>query len=163
MPDINIEAARKSWESAPDEHIARAINNIDDYNSSVKDIIIEEAERRQAENPHQQPYVEQTKSQKILSSVGLELDYEPEQTKDLGSAEKLIYLASGTAVFLASVTLIFSIISFFTGRILGVGPLSIIDATIAFTLAYGIYKKSRTCAVIIFLYWIVSIETKLSI
>jgi hypothetical protein len=46
MQNIDIEIARKSWREAPDSHIDQAINNIKDYDTLIKDIIIEEAEKR---------------------------------------------------------------------------------------------------------------------
>jgi hypothetical protein len=38
----------------------------------------------------------------------------------------------------------------------GWGPEMIIDAGLAFGLAYGIYRKSRTCAVILLAYFVIS-------
>ena len=44
--NFDIEVARKSWASAPNEHIDQAIRNLHDYGFDVQSIIIKEAENR---------------------------------------------------------------------------------------------------------------------
>ena len=46
MPDIVIEAAKKSWADAPDEHLKQAIESLENYDQQIRAIIIKEAENR---------------------------------------------------------------------------------------------------------------------
>lgn len=68
---------------------------------------------------------------------------------DMEKAERNIKIAVIAGAISGAVTLIFAL----TGA-LGFTKWSLIDAFIAFGLTFGIYKKSRVCAVALFAYWL---------
>lgn len=151
---IKLNEIRGRWKEETDERVKKAANeDIEEYAPEVQSIIKEEAERRRAAQANTKPVPKQTAAQKTLSSFGL--DYDPEETKDLQGAESLISCSLGAALLSASITLVLSVISCFGYSPLGMTPLSFIDVVVVFALAYGIYRKSRICAVIIFIYWVV--------
>jgi hypothetical protein len=152
----DLEEVRQLWQQEPDDNrvFRAATEDIEEYPLEVQTIIKEEAERRRIAQANTEPIPKQTMAQKAFSSVGL--DYDHEETKDLESANRLINLAFGAAVFSASITLVFSVIACFGYSFLGITPLSLVDVVVVFALAYGIHKRSRTCAVITFVYFVVS-------
>ena len=55
------------------------------------------------------------------------------------------------------ITTILSFIALFTGEnILGLGASSLFDAALIFGLAYGIHRRSRICAVLMLVYFVLS-------
>lgn len=58
------------------------------------------------------------------------------------------------ALFSASVTLIFVILAISGNSVLGISAWESLDVVLILGLAYGIYKKSRTCAVAMLVYFI---------
>jgi serine/threonine-protein kinase len=69
----------------------------------------------------------------------------------VSSKIKNAYLAG---IASGSLTLLFVVISQFSGPIANINGWGIIDVLLIFGLAYGIYRKSRTCAVILFVYFV---------
>jgi hypothetical protein len=70
-------------------------------------------------------------------------------------ANKAIKTAFIVAIISASLTLIASIIAFAGHTLEGrISPWMFLDAILIFVLALGLYKKSRICASLIFIYWI---------
>jgi serine/threonine-protein kinase len=72
---------------------------------------------------------------------------------DLIKANKAIKVAGGAAVFIGGLTLIVSVIAGLGYSFAGITVWSLFDAVFILGMAYGIYKKSRACAVIMFVYW----------
>jgi serine/threonine-protein kinase len=60
------------------------------------------------------------------------------------------------AAISGSITLFVSLLAIGGTSIAGVTGLNLVDAALIFGLAYGIYRKSRTCAVIMLIYFIAS-------
>lgn len=60
------------------------------------------------------------------------------------------------ALFSAGVTLVVTIIAMTGTEILGFSAWELIDVALILGLAFGIYKKSRTCAVLMLIYFIIS-------
>lgn len=68
--------------------------------------------------------------------------------------EKRIRNAVGAGIFTGAVTLIISVIALVTHTpVLGIDGWSVIDAALIAGLTFGIYKKNRTCAVIMLIYY----------
>lgn len=153
--NYNTEEVKELWKQEPDDNIVfrAATEDIEEYPQEIQSIIKEEAERRRTALANAKPIPKKTVVQKALSSVGL--DYDPEETKDLRGAEGLIRLSLWSAILSASITLVFSVIACFGYSFRGITPLGFIDVVFVLSLAYGIYRKSRTCAVIVFVYWVV--------
>ncbi len=57
-------------------------------------------------------------------------------------------------VISGSITLIVSLMALAGARLLGFTGWELIDAALIFGLAFGIYKNSRACAVLLFLYFV---------
>lgn len=153
----DLEEAKKLWAREPDDNrvFMAASVDINEYPPDIQAIIKEEADKRRAIQSEQSKSNESPKKQNtFLSDLGF--DYSSAQTNDLHSAEKLISFGFGAAIFSASVTLIFSVASLFGYDLIGLGASGLLDAIIVFSLAYGIYKKSRICAVIVFFYFVLS-------
>jgi hypothetical protein len=66
-------------------------------------------------------------------------------------AERMVACGWIAAAFVGLVTLIFSLTG---GR--GFTRLNLIDAALMFGLAYGIYRHSRTCSVLVLIYYLVN-------
>jgi len=154
----DLEEVRQLWQQEPDDNrVFRAsTEDIEGYPLEIQAIIKEEAERRRIAKTNTEPIPKQTMLQKGFSSVGLYCD--PKETKDLESANQLIRLAFWTAIIGASITLVLSVVACFGYSVLGlvVTPLGLVHAVVIFALAYGIHKRSRICAVITFVYFVVS-------
>ncbi|MBO9717596.1 MAG: hypothetical protein J7507_12495 [Pseudoxanthomonas sp.] len=60
------------------------------------------------------------------------------------------------AVVSGCITLVVTLIAMSGTDILGFSAWELIDVALIFGLAFGIYKKSRTCAVVMFVYFIIS-------
>ncbi|HEY2345662.1 MAG TPA: hypothetical protein VGH80_07250 [Xanthomonadaceae bacterium] len=60
------------------------------------------------------------------------------------------------AVVSGSITLVFTIIAVMGYSMMGITSASFIDVALIFGLAFGIHRKSRTCAVIMLLYFVAS-------
>ena len=72
MSEINIEIARQSWNNAPDEHVCKAVNNLDDYDTKVRGIILEEARKRRIVKESIQPNqrcTQESMSSKFLNKL----------------------------------------------------------------------------------------------
>lgn len=67
---------------------------------------------------------------------------------------KKIKNAWSAALFSAGITLIFVILAISGTSVLGISVWESVDVALMLGLAYGIYKKSRICAVAIFVYFI---------
>jgi len=60
-------------------------------------------------------------------------------------------------IFCGAITLIIVIISLVTGEaLLGIDAYALIDVVLIFALTFGIYKKSRLCAIAMFIYFLIS-------
>lgn len=57
-------------------------------------------------------------------------------------------------VISGAITLGVTLLAIFGKSILGFGPWELLDVALVFGLAFGIYKKSRTCAVLMLVYFI---------
>ena len=75
---------------------------------------------------------------------------------DLEKANKSIKIAYWTAIFSGSFTLIASVVAGFGYSFARMSIWGLSDAFLIFGMSFGIYKKSRVCAVIMFIYWIAS-------
>jgi serine/threonine-protein kinase len=60
------------------------------------------------------------------------------------------------AVISGSITLIFTVIAISGTDVLGASAWTFLDVALIFGLAFGIFKKSRTCAVIMLTYFVLS-------
>lgn len=115
--------------------------------------------QRQWEITHQQQAsVEQEqaiKQEESTSNNVLVQDKEiPEEQK---KALKGINMAAGAGFFQALfLVLVVSIILVFDVSFLGLNSAAYIDAIILTLLAFGVYKKSRVCAVILFIFFLIS-------
>ena len=74
----------------------------------------------------------------------------------LNSPEGKIKQAFFAGIFSGLVTILFSLLGHFNIINIGLGLDGLIDATIVFVLSFGIYKKSRICAFLLFTYFILS-------
>src|SRR5689334_6278658 len=54
------------------------------------------------------------------------------------------------------ITLVFTLLAIFGHSILGFSAWELIDAVLVFGLAFGIYKKSRTCALLMLIYFVIA-------
>lgn len=76
---------------------------------------------------------------------------------ELNKANRKIAQAYIAAIVSGFITLCYTLISVVVGHsVLGISIMNIIDVFLAFGLAFGIYKKSRECAVIMFIYFALS-------
>ena len=75
---------------------------------------------------------------------------------DLQKAEKAIKGAWIAAVISGSVTLLVAVLALLGVRLFNFTAWVLIDVALIFGLAYGIYRRSRVCAVIMFVYFIIS-------
>lgn len=75
---------------------------------------------------------------------------------DLEKAKRAIKGAWIAGAISGAVTLVFVIAAVAGADVLGFNILYLLDVFLIFGLAYGIYKKSRTCAVIMFVYFVAS-------
>ncbi len=75
---------------------------------------------------------------------------------ELEKANKTIKTAWVAAVVSGSVTLIVSAAAGFGYSVAGASMWNLIDVFFIFGMAYGIYRKSRVCAVIMLVYWVAS-------
>lgn len=71
-------------------------------------------------------------------------------------AEKAIKTAYVAAIISGTITLIVSLMAMAGVSFGGINPWMIIDAIFIFGMAYGIAKKSRVCAIIMLVYWILA-------
>jgi len=69
---------------------------------------------------------------------------------------KKIKQAWVAALFSAGLTLIFTLVAMSGTKILGLSAWNFLDVALILGLAFGIYKKSRTCAVLMFIYFVIS-------
>jgi hypothetical protein len=68
---------------------------------------------------------------------------------DLEGAKKAAHEGAGAAVFVAAVTVLFSVLAIFGIQILpGFSPLSLVDAALFAIVAWRIYKMSRAWSVV---------------
>jgi len=75
---------------------------------------------------------------------------------DLEKANKAINTACWAGIISGSFTAIVSVIAGFGYSFAGFTVWNLFDALLIFGMAYGIYRKSRVCAVIMFVYWVAS-------
>jgi len=69
---------------------------------------------------------------------------------------KKIKTAWIAAIISGSITLIFTVIALMGNSIAGITGMNFVDVLLIFGLAYGIYRKSRACAVIMLVYFVAS-------
>jgi hypothetical protein len=67
---------------------------------------------------------------------------------------KKIKNAWGAALFSAGITLVFTLVAMSGTKMLNFSAWQLIDVILILGLAFGIYKKSRTCAVLLLIYFI---------
>jgi len=60
------------------------------------------------------------------------------------------------ATLSGTVTLIFAAVAALGSPLFGIGALQFVDAALIFGLAYGVYRRSRTCAVALLAYFVLS-------
>ena len=77
-------------------------------------------------------------------------------TPEMEGALKKIRFAWVAALISASITLIASLLAMRGSPVLGLTVLSLVDVALLLGLAFGIWRKSRTCAVIMLLYFVAS-------
>jgi hypothetical protein len=76
---------------------------------------------------------------------------------ELELAENRIKNAYIGGVIIGAVTLLFTIVAITYGdNMLGLDAWALLDVVLIFGLTFGVYKKSRVCAVLLFLYFVVS-------
>jgi hypothetical protein len=86
----------------------------------------------------------------------------PSSNVDLASAApavpdavlKKIKNAWVAAVISGSITLIFTLVAMAGTSIMGLGAANLVDVVFIYGLAFGIYRKSRTCAVVMLVYFV---------
>jgi serine/threonine-protein kinase len=81
------------------------------------------------------------------------MDRIPEIPDDILKKIKQAWVA---ALFSAGITLIVTLIAMSGTEVLGFSAWELIDVALVLGLAFGIYKKSRTCAVLMLIYFIIS-------
>lgn len=69
---------------------------------------------------------------------------------------KMVKNAWIAALVSAGITFLLALAAIFGSPILGISAWELIDVAFVLGMAYGIYKKSRTCAVLMFVYFIIS-------
>jgi hypothetical protein len=75
-------------------------------------------------------------------------------TPELIEANKHIKEACHAGIFIGAITLLVVLIAIGIGRpIVGVDGWGLVDVVLIFGLTFGIYRKSRTCAVLMLLYY----------
>jgi len=75
---------------------------------------------------------------------------------DLQKAENAIKGAWIAGIISGSITLFVTILAIVGVRIFNFSAWTLLDVILVFGLAYGIYRKNRACAVILFIYFILS-------
>lgn len=75
----------------------------------------------------------------------------PTSTLDMQQAKKRIKGATIAAIIVGCLTLIFALTGF-----MGYTYWELLDALLAFGLAFGISRNNRACAVIMLVYWVIS-------
>ena len=76
---------------------------------------------------------------------------------DLELAKTRIKNAYIGGVIIGVATLLFTIVAITSGNnILGFDAWALLDVILIFGLTFGVYKKSRVCAVLLFLYFVIS-------
>ncbi|WP_164668245.1 hypothetical protein [Virgibacillus doumboii] len=74
---------------------------------------------------------------------------------NITSAKKSIKFAAGAGFLQAAfLAVVITVVMILNTDFLGVNPLGYIDAVIFAFLAFGVFKKSRTCAIILLVYFI---------
>jgi hypothetical protein len=59
-------------------------------------------------------------------------------------------------VISGTVTLAVTLISIFAAPVMGFGPWELLDVALIFGLAFGISRRSRTCAILLLIYFLIS-------
>lgn len=80
-------------------------------------------------------------------------DVTPEIPADIRGKIKSAWVAAAIS---GSITLIVTLIAMSGTEILGFSAWELIDVALVFGLAFGIYKKSRACAVVMLIYFTIS-------
>lgn len=73
--------------------------------------------------------------------------------------EKILNMIKGAwiaALVSAGITFVITLLAIFGTPLLGFSGWELIDVAFVLGMAFGIYKKSRTCAVLMFIYFIIS-------
>lgn len=65
------------------------------------------------------------------------------------TALRMIKIAWGAALVSVAITIVFVLLALAGRRVAGVDASSLVDVTIMLILTYGVYRKSRTCAVLL--------------
>ncbi|MFS8580945.1 MAG: hypothetical protein LOD88_13075, partial [Novibacillus thermophilus] len=75
---------------------------------------------------------------------------------DYVKADKAVKNAVIAALVSAGVTAVLSVFTIFTNvEVLPVSPAFFVDIVVMLGLAFGVYKKSRVCAVLLLLYFLI--------
>ncbi len=85
---------------------------------------------------------------KLVHNIGGSSIYNSE---DLEKANKRIKGAAIAGIISGIITLIVAFLGLYESSLW-----NLLDAALIFGLTFGVYKKNRTCAVILFIYWIVN-------
>ncbi len=77
-------------------------------------------------------------------------------TPEQAAAEKKIRMGWGAALASAGITAVFSVVAMLGKSLAGVTAFSILDVLLLLGLAFGMHRRSRTCAVILLAYFLLS-------
>lgn len=73
---------------------------------------------------------------------------------NLQEANKVIKQAWGAGVVSGTLTLLLTIAAMFGMQFMGLTIWSLIDVLLIYGFSFGIYRKSRTCAILLFIYFV---------
>lgn len=85
-----------------------------------------------------------------------DVDLEPNKIEVPVEILKRIRNAWVTGIISGSITLIFTLIAMNGDQLMGFSVWNLSDVVLIFGLTFGIYKKSRTCAVVMLAYFLLS-------
>ncbi len=85
-----------------------------------------------------------------------DVDLEPNKIEVPVEILKRIRNAWVTGIISGSITLIFTLIAMNGDQLMGFSVWNLSDVALIFGLTFGIYKKSRTCAVVMLAYFLIS-------
>ena len=85
-----------------------------------------------------------------------DVDLEPNKIDVPVEILKRIKNAWITGIISGSITLIFTLIAMNGNQLMGFSVWNLSDVALIFGLTFGIYKKSRTCAVVMLAYFLIS-------
>lgn len=155
--DYNLEEVKKLWQQEPnDKNVFKAAyQEIDEYPPEIQVIIKEEAERRRIIQANTKPVPKETILEKVYSLFGFNA---PKKIEDIESAISLIENAFGIVIGYLIISLVLGI---FVTHGYAERSFILVESAIQSALAYGMHKKSRSCAIILFVYFVLVIISKL--